>query len=327
MCETSRAITVSDQDLINTGKIKQPLVSVIMNCRNGEKYLREAIDSIFAQTYGNWEIVFFDNASTDGSGAIARSYGEKVRYYRCEEKLSLGAARNAAIAQANGQLIAILDTDDRWLPNKLALQVPIFMECAEIGFVYSNYYLLNDVTGKTSIGLHGAKPEGKVFHHFLGYYPVNLQTVMIRGSCLGDLDEMFDPNLEYAEEYDLFMRLLYSTQAKYLKQATAVYRVHGNMLTHKLLDIRPLETAYCLEKLRKQIPDIDTQFPRGVALFGAKVAYFHAVAFMSKGNKKSAREVLKSYKWFNPAFFILYLSTFFPGVVWRAILKLREKVK
>jgi len=59
----------------------QQLVSVIMNCHNGEKYLREAIDSVYAQTYKNWEIIFWDNYSTDNSAKIAKSYNDKLKYY------------------------------------------------------------------------------------------------------------------------------------------------------------------------------------------------------------------------------------------------------
>ncbi|HZY30567.1 MAG TPA: glycosyltransferase, partial [Candidatus Methylomirabilis sp.] len=62
-----------------------PRVSVIMNCLNGERYLREAMDSVFAQTYTDWEIVFWDNASTDASAEIAKGYGDRVRYFRSEE--------------------------------------------------------------------------------------------------------------------------------------------------------------------------------------------------------------------------------------------------
>ena len=95
-----------------------PAVSVIMNCLNAEPYLREAIDSVVAQTYPDWEIIFWDNASRDASGAIAKSYGERVRYFRGETTVPLGEARNLAIAEAKGRYLAILDCDDVWLPEK-----------------------------------------------------------------------------------------------------------------------------------------------------------------------------------------------------------------
>ena len=70
-----------------------PLVSVVMNCYNGERYLREAIESVCAQTHQNWEIVFWDNGSTDRSASIAQGHGDRVRYFRAAQTTPLGAAR------------------------------------------------------------------------------------------------------------------------------------------------------------------------------------------------------------------------------------------
>ena len=73
-----------------------PLISVVRNCYNGEKYLKEAIDSIYAQTYSNWEIIFLDNASVDNSEAIAKSYNSKLLYFKTPKLLQLHEARNLA---------------------------------------------------------------------------------------------------------------------------------------------------------------------------------------------------------------------------------------
>ena len=104
-------------------KKSQPLVSVIMNCYNGEKYLREAIDSIYAQTYTNWEIIFWDNVSTDSSADIAKTYDKRLKYFRGKEYIPLGAARKKAIEKSSGEWIGFLDTDDLWFPNKLSMQL------------------------------------------------------------------------------------------------------------------------------------------------------------------------------------------------------------
>ncbi|MEK7079138.1 MAG: glycosyltransferase, partial [Patescibacteria group bacterium] len=66
-----------------------PKVSIIMNCFNGSKYLRESIDSVYAQTYRNWEIIFWDNASTDNSAEIAKNYDSRLRYFRSERNYPL----------------------------------------------------------------------------------------------------------------------------------------------------------------------------------------------------------------------------------------------
>ena len=106
--------------------MKNPLVSVLMNCHNCEKYLTEAIDSVYNQTYKNWEIIFWDNASADSSGNIAKSYDKKIRYFLNKNKVILGEARFQASQQVNGDLIAFLDCDDKWMPDKLEKQINYF---------------------------------------------------------------------------------------------------------------------------------------------------------------------------------------------------------
>src|ERR1035441_6876343 len=94
---------------------RMPRVSVVMNGFNGERYLRAAIDSVVAQTFQDWELIFWDNASTDGSAEIVRSYGDaRLRYFRGERTVPLGAARKLALEKVRGEWIGFLDTDDLW---------------------------------------------------------------------------------------------------------------------------------------------------------------------------------------------------------------------
>ena len=105
--------------LINSNS-KEPLVSVIMNCYNGEKYLKEAIDSVCAQTYENWEIIFWDNQSADQSAKIFQSYNDpRLKYHYAPIHTFLYEARNNAIEKARGEFIAFLDVDDWWYSEKL----------------------------------------------------------------------------------------------------------------------------------------------------------------------------------------------------------------
>ena len=104
-----------------------PLVSVIVNCFNGEKYLEAAINSVLQQTYENWELIFWDNQSTDRSAEIFLQYNDqRLKYFRADSHTLLYAARNSAIANSSGELIAFLDVDDWWAADKLERQVPQF---------------------------------------------------------------------------------------------------------------------------------------------------------------------------------------------------------
>src|SRR5262249_17586544 len=120
----------------------RPLVSVIIIFWNEEAFIHEAIQSVFAQTYANWEMLLADDGSTDGSTAIARWYAEhhpgKVRYLEHEghQNRGMSASRNLGIRHAQGEYIALLDADDVWLPNKLEEQVAILNARPEAGTVY-----------------------------------------------------------------------------------------------------------------------------------------------------------------------------------------------
>src|SRR5262249_18441122 len=103
-----------------------PPISVIMNVRNGEPYLQEAIDSARAQTWTDWEMIVWDDCSTDGtSDIVARYEDSRIRYYLAPEETPLGPARDQAIRQARGEWLAFLDQDDVWTSDKLVSQLAL----------------------------------------------------------------------------------------------------------------------------------------------------------------------------------------------------------
>ena len=97
------------------------LVSIILNCRNGEKYLDQALKSIKNQDYENWELIFFDNNSTDKSYHIfKKNFDERFKYFKSSEVLKLYKARNEALKNCNGDIISFLDCDDWWSSDYLS---------------------------------------------------------------------------------------------------------------------------------------------------------------------------------------------------------------
>ena len=120
---------------------KNPLVSVIMNCFNWEKYLLKATDSVLKQKYQNWELIFWDNKSTDSSEKIFKSIKDKrFKYFLADKHTSLYKARNLAIEKANGIYLSFLDTDDYWLPDKIKEQIDLINK-KNVGVVYSNLWI------------------------------------------------------------------------------------------------------------------------------------------------------------------------------------------
>ncbi len=121
---------------------QNPLVSGVIIFLNAEKYLREAIDSVLAQTYDHWELFLVDDGSTDESEAIARhyanSYPDTIHYLHHENRQNMGknASRNLGIAHSRGKYIALLDADDVWLPHKLSEQVELLEQNPEAAMLY-----------------------------------------------------------------------------------------------------------------------------------------------------------------------------------------------
>src|SRR4051794_5959509 len=105
-----------------------PRVSVIIPAFNAERYLADALRSVRTQTYADWEVVVGDDGSTDRTVEIAAGFGERVKIVGAEKNAGPAAARNRAVAQASGELLALLDADDLWLPEFLEHQVTLFDE-------------------------------------------------------------------------------------------------------------------------------------------------------------------------------------------------------
>ncbi len=228
-----------------------PLVSVIMNCYNGEKYLREAIDSVLAQTYTNWEIIFWDNQSTDSSAEIIKSYNDlRIKYYYAPKHAVLYAARNYALEKAKGEYISFLDCDDIWYENKLENQLKLFNN-ENIGFVCSNFNIID--TNKNVLRKAYIEPSynGKVFRKLAKNYKVGMLTLMIKKTAFEALDEKFNDNYSIIGDYDIVLRLSMKFQMNTSNHYLAGYREHENNYSkNEIIHIDEFKNFLLLRKER-----------------------------------------------------------------------------
>lgn len=145
------------------------LVSVVIPVYNAERFLAEAVDSVFAQTYARWELLLVDDGSTDSSSAIARQYAEsdpaRIRYLEHPGHRNLGmcTSRNLGIRQSRGEYIALLDADDIWLPDKLQQQVELMKAYPEAGLVYGHSIYFDDAVGQSSETVPRLAPPEKLY--------------------------------------------------------------------------------------------------------------------------------------------------------------------
>ena len=290
------------------------LVSVIVNCYNSEKYLHEAIDSIYNQTYNNYEIILLDNASNDMTEEIAKSYsGLKMKYFRTEKTIPLGAARNKALDHATGDYIAFLDSDDIWEPDKIEKQISLMEGRKEAAVSYTNALYFSESKVNDEFRLYSTiQPSGKIFPELLVNYNMCLSTAMIRRSVLELLAEVFDGSLAVAEEADLFIRLSLENEFLYLPETLTRYRMHTESLSSTSKHLFSTESGIILKKIRRMGKSVVGPFSNEIKIFEARISYTLALQEMMQDRRKNARNILNPFIWIHSRSFILFAISFFP---------------
>ena len=216
----------------------QPLVSIIMNCYNGEAYLSESIESVLSQTYKNWELIFWDNRSVDKSAEIFKSYKDKrFKYYYASQHTSLYNARNQAIKKSSGEFIAFLDVDDFWAKDKLELQIPFFIDL-KVGVVYGNLFIVNEKLNTRKVFLKKKiNPRGYILDDLLNDYCTGLVTLVVRKSFLNNYKTPFDSSFNIIGDFDLMIRMSSKYKFECVNKPIASWRAHwknGSLLGKKI---------------------------------------------------------------------------------------------
>jgi len=235
--------------------INLPRVSVIMNCYNGSKFLSQAIESVIQQTYSNWELIFWDNRSTDLSAEILKDYQDsRIKYFLSANHTKLSDARNAAVNASGGEFIAFLDVDDWWEPQKLERQVQQFQDDA-VGLACSNFWILDERKSNIKLAYSSPIPGGYQLGNLLRNYTVALPTLVIRKSLLNGPNSPFNPEYHIIGDFDLVIRL--SAQAKIARvdEPLATYRIHGLNESVVKFDLQTAEIMNWVEKNSK-LPSI-----------------------------------------------------------------------
>ena len=162
-----------------------PLISVIINCYNGEKYLARAINSVLNQSYKNLEIIFWDNLSKDNSKKILKSFKDKrIKYHKTKKFTKLYEARNLALKKTKGEFVAFLDVDDFWSSLKLEKQIKIFYSNKKLKLVYSDCFIIRNKNQSKKIFANTTLPVGKITQDLLNLYRMPILTVLIKKKLL-----------------------------------------------------------------------------------------------------------------------------------------------
>jgi glycosyltransferase involved in cell wall biosynthesis len=183
---------------------KNPLISVIIPTYNRGWIIKEAIDSVLAQEYINYELIVVDDGSIDDTHDILNSYQKNFLVLRQNNK-GVSAARNRGFAAASGRFIAFLDSDDIWLPQKLSQQVDFFQSNPDALICQTEeIWIRNNV--RVNPKKRHKKPSGMIFEPSLSLCLVSPSAVMIKKNLFEEVG-LFDETLPACEDYDLWLRV------------------------------------------------------------------------------------------------------------------------
>src|SRR5208283_1332325 len=212
-----------------------PLVSVIINIRNGSNYVREAMDCVMAQTFADWELIVWDDCSTDDTACIVAEYKDpRIRYFLSPEETPLGQARANAIRQATGEWLAFLDQDDLWTATKLEKQMALADERA--GIIYGRTVLFWPTGRKREYDQaheFTLLPEGDIFSElFRSACFIAMSSAMLRRSAVEEVGAIPE-YIEMAPDYYLYIAIARGYPARAVQEVVCWYRMHGSNLSQE----------------------------------------------------------------------------------------------
>jgi glycosyltransferase involved in cell wall biosynthesis len=225
----------------------KPSVSIVIPTYNRSRLLARAVKSVLNQTYKNFELIIVDDASTDNTEEVVNSFNDKrIRYLRHEKNKGEAAARNTGIKAAKYDYIAQQDSDDEWLPEKLAKQVRAFENCPpQIGVVYTGFW--KEENGqRTYIPFEWIdKKEGDIYRQLLKGNFIGSPVVLIKKECFDSVG-LFDERLRNLVDWEMWLRISKHYHFRYVDEPLAVAHYDADNISdspHSLIDALELVLA------------------------------------------------------------------------------------
>lgn len=227
-------------------KSSETPITILLPVYNGEKYLREAIESILNQTFIDFEFLIINDGSTDTSEEIILSFDDsRIRYIKNEQNLKLIATLNKGLEIANGKYIARMDADDISLPNRLEKQLQFMEENPEVGICGT--YLRN--IGKASNEVRFETIDEEIRYRLLFSTYLRHPTVMMRKSTIDDHQLLYEKEYIHVEDHQLWLRFAQVSKLAILPAILLNYRVHDSNISKVFQE----KQAVIETKIRKEI--------------------------------------------------------------------------
>lgn len=222
------------------------LVSIIINCHNGEKYLSKCLKSILDQSYNNWEVIFWDNCSNDNSEKIYKNFNDKrFLYFKSKELTNLSIARNLAVSNTKGKYVCFIDVDDYWETNKLEEQIKV-IEKKNAALVFTNFHIKNSLNNKKKIFISSKIDNKNITNFFLKKYPVGISTIMFNKDIIKE--NLFDEKYHIIGDFDFVMRASLKYKIFGINNSLVTIQLHESNETKKKLKLYVLELLIWYKK-------------------------------------------------------------------------------
>jgi hypothetical protein len=201
-----------------------PTVSIIIPFFNRIEWLLEAVESVLAQTYGDWELIVVDDGSTEPFDLARLGSDPRITYLR-QDNRGAAAARNAGIARARGEFIAFLDADDAFRPSKLEVQVAFMRAHPDTPLSHTSYTRVRS-DGSFLEHVDSGGFAGSVYPRIVIYCPIATPTVMLRRASLGNL--RFEERFRTGEDVMLWLRIARLGPIAGIREPLSLVRIHGS---------------------------------------------------------------------------------------------------
>jgi glycosyltransferase involved in cell wall biosynthesis len=233
-----------------------PIVSVVIPVYNGERFISQTLDSVFAQTFQDFEVIVVDDGSTDGTEAVLRTYADRILYIKNDHG-GPASSRNRGIAASQGSLIAFLDADDLWLPTKLEKQVAFATNHPEYGIITTDAATF-DETGVTeaSAAAHKHIPSGYVLKDLLFDNWIGTSCAMVRRECFAKIGTFDQDAFVRGEDWVMWMRIAAVYPVYFLDDVLVHYRVHSQSYSRANLEKQFCDLFTNFEKVERLIPQL-----------------------------------------------------------------------
>lgn len=214
---------------------KRPLVSIIIPTYRRTAWLREALDSVAAQTFSDYEVLVMDDGTPGVENAALCSNYPFVRYFKLANSGGPIVPRNRGLQEARGELVAFLDDDDRWLPDKLQRQVEVLKAHPDCGLVHGYCYVMDGEgkpTGRVTGQLHADRKHGYVFDDMVGDFTVMLSSPLIRKALIDRVGGFNTAMQAAGEDVEFFYRLAFHARFYFINAPLLYYREHSGGISH-----------------------------------------------------------------------------------------------